>query len=76
MDSVKQNPPIRRGVLRADEFYDFESLMEHLPEGVSRDAIRKLVSEKSLPVHRIGHYRFFYGREIIEASRVGGDEME
>lgn len=58
-----------RGVLRADEFYTYEALMRRLPEKTSEDAIRRLISTKSLPVHRIGGFRWFFGAELIAASR-------
>lgn len=65
-----------RGVLRADEFYTFDALMTRLPEGTAREAIRRLVKEKALAVYRIGKFTWFYGAEVIAASRVGGDDSD
>lgn len=69
------SPEPERGVLRADEFYTYEALMRRLPEKTSEDAIRRLVSSRSLPVHKIGGFRWFFGAEIIAASRDTPDDF-
>lgn len=66
-----ETTPRKREPLRDYEFLTFEELMERLPENVNRDAIRKLVRERGLQVHRIGRHRMFYVREVIVASTVG-----
>lgn len=62
--------------LRADEFLSFEQLMKRLPKPINRDAIRKLVKERGLPVHRIGKHCMFYVREVIAASAVGDQPLD
>jgi len=69
-----QNSP--RMPLRADEFLTFDELMERLPPKTTREAIRKLVKERGLKVHRIGLHRMFWVQEVIVASAVGGDDLE
>lgn len=68
--------PRERAPLRDYEFLTFEELMERLPRPINREAIRKLIRERSLPVHRIGKHCMFYVREVIIASAVGaiGDD--
>lgn len=62
--------------LRADEFLTFDQLMERLPKPMTREAIRKLVKERGLKVHRIGLHRMFFVSEVIAASAVGDDDLE
>jgi hypothetical protein len=74
-----QNPetpdlPPRR--LRPDDFLTYDELLMVLPPKTTKDAIRKLVKERGLPVHRIGMHRMFLGSEVIAASTVGGDDWE
>lgn len=64
-----------RGVIDANLLYTYDRLMARMPEGTSKDAIRKLVDDGALPVHRIGHFNWFWGAEVIAASRVGRDDL-
>ena len=73
VNSIPLTP--ERGVIRADEFYTYDQLMARLPERTSREAIRKLVREKALPVHDIGGFSWFFGLEVIHASRVSSDDL-
>ena len=66
----------QRRPLLADEFLSFEELMERLPGNTNRDAIRRLVKERGLPVHKIGKHRMFYVRELIAASAVGDELLD
>lgn len=65
-------PPRR---LRPDDFLTYDELLLVLPQPMTREAIRKLVKENGLKVHRIGLHRMFLGAEVIAASATG-DNLE
>lgn len=65
-DAGSTTPIPRR--LRPDDFVTYDELLMLLPQPMNKDAIRKLVREKRLPVHKIGMHRMFLGAEVIAAS--------
>jgi hypothetical protein len=56
--------------LRPDDFVTYDELLTLLPQPMNKDAIRKLVKEKRLPVHKIGMHRMFLGAEVIACSVI------